>query len=279
MSQPGGSAGGTGPRLALFDHHIHTERSDGTVSLAGRASTVSVRPHGISDHFPWPGKMRDDDDVLRYLDDAARLGLRVGLEYDLGVAPPMPRSTHDALDYVIGSVHQVTLDGTRLGYDLAGAHLKGRTPAPYAELARFAEPALQRRVLDAHLALVREGILETGIDIVGHPTMSPLAALGDPEGAYPVEWQERLIALCAEHGVALEINEAYRVPHRAFLERAHARGVRFAVGSDSHVALVPLERTEAMIREAALSQAPFLDGRRAQEGVSSPEPPSRIHSR
>jgi histidinol phosphatase-like PHP family hydrolase len=265
--------------MRLFDHHIHSTRSDGTVSLEERAKSAAARPHGISDHYPWRTGMQTDDDVLRYLDDAARLGLKVGLEYDLGVAPPMPRSTHDALDYVIGSVHQVTLDGTRLGYDLAGAHLKGRTPAPYAELARFAEPALQRRVLDAHLALVREGILETGIDIVGHPTMSPLAALGDPEGAYPVEWQERLIALCAEHGVALEINEAYRVPHRAFLERAHARGVRFAVGSDSHFALVPLERTEAMIREAALSQAPFLDGRRAQEGVSSPEPPSRIHSR
>jgi histidinol phosphatase-like PHP family hydrolase len=213
--------------------------------------------------------MRNDGHVLRYLDDAARLGLRVGIEYDLGVAPPLPRSTHDALDYVIGSVHELTLDGTRLGYDAAGAFLKGRTRPPYSERARFADPALQRRVLEAHLALVREGILETGIDIVGHPTMSPLAALGDPEAGYPVEWQERLIALCVAHRVAVEINEAYRVPHRAFLERALAGGVRFAVGSDSHFGLVPLDRTEAMIREAGLAEAPFLGGRRAQEGVST----------
>jgi histidinol phosphatase-like PHP family hydrolase len=213
--------------------------------------------------------MRNDGHVLRYLDDAARLGLRVGIEYDLGVAPLLPRSTHDALDYVIGSVHELTLDGTRLGYDAAGAFLKGRTRPPYAEAARFADPALQRRVLETHLALVREGILETGIDIVGHPTMSPLAALGDPEAGYPVEWQERLIALCVAHGVAIEINEAYRVPHRAFLERAHARAARFAVGSDSHFGLVPLDRTEAMIREAGAAEAPFLAGRRAQEGVST----------
>jgi histidinol phosphatase-like PHP family hydrolase len=213
--------------------------------------------------------MQSDDDIRRYLDDAARLGLRVGIEYDLGAAPPLARSTHDALDYVIGSVHQLSMDGTRVGYDLAGAHLKGRTAPPYSEALRFADPALQRRVLEQHLALVREGILETGIDIVGHPTMSPLAALGDPESGYPVEWQERLIALCAEHGVAIEINEAYRVPHRAFLERAHARGVRFSVGSDTHFALLPLDRTEAMIREAGVERAPFLDGRRAQEGVST----------
>ncbi|MHB8632281.1 MAG: PHP domain-containing protein [Candidatus Limnocylindria bacterium] len=253
----------------LFDHHIHSTRSDGTVSLEDRAKSVAMRPHGISDHYPWPSGMRSDGDVLRYLDDAARLGLRVGIEYDLGVAPPLPRSTRDALDYVIGSVHQIALDGRRLGYDVAGAFLKGRVPPPYPEAGRFADPELQRRVLERHLALVREGILETGIDIVGHPTMSPLAALGDPEAAYPVDWQERLIELCLEHGVAIEINEAYRVPHRAFLERAHARGVRFSVGSDSHFALLPLDRTEAMIREAGVLSGPFLGGRRAQEGVST----------
>ena len=255
--------------MRLFDHHIHSKRSDGTVSLEDRAKSVIVRPHGISDHYPWPTGMQNDGDVLRYLDDAARLGLRVGIEYDLGVAPPLPRSTHDALDYVIGSVHELTLDGTRLGYDTAGAFLKGRSRPPYSEIARFADPALQRRMLEAHLAVVREGILETGIDIVGHPTMSPLAALGDPEGSYPVEWQEQLIALCIEHGVAIEINEAYRVPHRAFLERAHARGARFSVGSDSHFALLPLDRTEAMIRDAGVLSGPFLDGRRAQAGVST----------
>jgi len=256
--------------VRLFDHHIHSRRSDGTVSLEDRAkSALSIRPHGISDHYPWPTGMQNDDDVLRYVDDATQLGLRVGIEYDLGVAPPLTRSTHDALDYVIGSVHGLALDGTRIGYDLAGALLKGRTAPPYVEAPRFADPALQRRVLETHLALVREGILETGIDIVGHPTMSPLAALGDPESAYPIDWQERFIELCVVHGVAIEINEAYRVPHPAFLERAHARGARFAIGSDSHFALVPLDRTEAMIRASGLADGPFLDGRRVQDGVSS----------
>src|SRR2546423_264934 len=70
-------------------------------------------------------------------------------------------------------------------------------------------------------------------------------------------------------GVATEINEASGVPLRAFLGRAHARGARFSVGSDSHFALVPLDRTEAMIREAGVADGPFLDGRRAQDGVSS----------
>ena len=253
--------------MSLFDHHIHSSRSDGRASLEERAKSVAIRPHGVSDHYPWPTGMQQDDDVLRYVDDAARLGLRVGLEYNLGQAPTLRRSTHDALDYLIGSVHR--LKGEHVEYGIAGQFLKGRAGPTYAEAARFADPATQRRILEAHLELVRKGILETGIDIVGHPTLSPLAALGDPEAAYPVEWQERLIALCVEHGVAIEINEAYRVPHRQLLARAHARGARFAVGSDTHFELLALDRTEAMIREAGVMEAPFLDGRRVQEGVST----------
>lgn len=256
--------------MSLFDHHIHSTRSDGRVSLEDRARSVVIRPHGISDHYPWHDGMRSDDDVLTYLDDAARLGLRVGIEYDLGVAPPLRRTTRDALDYVIGSVHGIGSGRDRIEYNPAGQFLKTRGATPFHDRARFEEPALQRRILDRHLALVREGILETGIDIVGHPTFTPLAALGDPEVGYGSEWQERFIALCLEHEVAIEINEAYGVPHREFLVRAQLRGARFSVGSDTHFALEPLGRTEAMIAEAGLATERFLDGRRLAPGPGAP---------
>lgn len=248
--------------MTLFDHHIHSSRSDGRVSLEERARSVVIRPHGISDHYPWRDGMRSDDDVLAYLDDAARLGLRVGIEYDLGVAPPLRRTTRDALDYVIGSVHGIGIGRGRIEYNPAGQFLKSRGGTPFREHARFQESALQQLVLERHLALVREGILETGIDIVGHPTFTPIAALGDPEVGYGAEWQERLIALCVENGVAIELNEAYGVPHREFLIRAQQRGARFSVGSDTHFALEPLDRTEAMIAEAGLATERFLNGRR-----------------
>lgn len=247
--------------MSLFDHHVHSSRSDGQVSLEDRARSVVIRPHGISDHYPWPGGMRADDDVLSYLDDAARLGLRVGIEYDLGVAPPLRRTTRDALDYVIGSVHGIGASD-RIDYNPAGQFMKTRGTTPFAERARFVDPALQRLILERHLELVREGILETGIDIVGHPTFTPLAALGEPEGDYPVDWQERFITLCVEHDVAIELNEAYGVPHREFLVRALGLGARFSVGTDTHFALEPLDRTEAMIAEAGLPTERFLAGRR-----------------
>jgi histidinol phosphatase-like PHP family hydrolase len=258
------SARDTAPRRWLFDHHVHTDRSDGRASLASRArSSASVRPHGVSDHFPYHERMRTDDDVLRYLDDAARLGLRVGIEYDLGVAPPLRASTLAALDYVIGAVHQVFLDGRRVGFDEAGAYLKGLMgKAAFRDAARFADEAFRRRILDATLEAVREGVERVGIDILGHPTFTPIAALGDPEAGYPLEWQERLIELCRAGSVAIEVNEAYGVPHAAFLARALARGALFSVGSDSPHEIRPLDRTEAMIDEAGLPRERFLAGRR-----------------
>ena len=251
--------------MSLFDHHVHTERSDGRLSLEDRARSVAVRPHGVSDHFPWREKMRDDDDVLRYLDDAARLGLRVGLEYDVGVAPPLRASTRGALHYVIGAVHQLEIDDVWLSFSDAGQFMKGQRGPVFVQAQQFAAPDLQRKILERMLVVVRQGIQEVGIDIVGHPTFLPLTALGEPEEMLPVEWQERLIDLCVSSGVAIEVNESYRVPHKEFLVRARERGALFSVGTDSHGEIGPLDRTEAMIREADLPQDRFLRGERVRQ--------------
>ena len=242
----------------LFDFHVHSSHSDGSVSLADRGRAGALRPHGISDHFPYGRHFQTDDDVLRYLDQAARLGLRVGLEYDLGVAPELRPRTRDALDYLIGSVHQIFRGRERVGYDLAGDFLKNGRRGTYVERDRFADPTLRALILERTLELVRKGSERQGIAIVGHPTFTPLAALGDPEDAYPLEWQERLIALCLKLGLAVEVNEKYGVPHTAFLVRAKRAGCRFSVGSDAHGPLEPLDRTEAMIAAAALDPGAFV---------------------
>jgi histidinol phosphatase-like PHP family hydrolase len=245
--------------LKLFDHHVHSDRSDGTVSLEDRAKSVAVRPHGISDHYPWRDKLPDEDAVKRYIDDAARLGLRVGIEYDLGIAPPLSRATHDALHYVIGAIHNVHIDGELVRYDDAGDYVKGRS-TQFKRRELFSDPELQRKILARTLEVVAEGIERDRIDILGHPTFSALQALGDPESTYPEEWQHRLIDLCVKGRVAIEINEAYGVPHRQFLVRAEAAGATFSVGSDTHFELKPLEKTTRMLADAGLALDGFMEG-------------------
>ena len=208
--------------------------------------------------------MNSDEDVLRYIDDAHRLGLRVGIEYDLGVAPVLRAATRESLHYLIGALHQIEITpGEWLSFDAAGAYLKGRTKT-FAESARYLDAELRARLLERVLEEVRRGIERDGIDILGHATMGPLAALGDPETMYPAEWQERLIGLCVTNDVAIEVNECYGVPHRAFLERARERGARFSVGTDSHFTIRPIDKTMAMIREAGLDETRFLAGARVR---------------
>jgi histidinol phosphatase-like PHP family hydrolase len=198
------------------------------------------------------------------VDDAHRYGLRVGLEYDLGVAPELRPTTRDALHYLIGSVHQVALEtGEWIEFDTAGAYLKGRV-TKFAKDKKFLDAALQERIRERTLEVVRAGVERDGIDILGHATMGPLAALGDPEAAYPAEWQERLIVLCRDNDVAIEVNECYGVPHREFLERAQRLGARFSVGTDSHFSIKPLDKTLEMIRRAGLSEDRFLAGTRVR---------------
>lgn len=255
--------------MSLFDHHVHTDRSDGTKTLADRAKSVAVRPHGVSDHFPWREKMRDDDDILRYIDDASSLGLRVGIEYDLGVAPQLRATTREALHYVIGALHQIEVaPGEWISFDDAGAYLKGRLTS-FADAKRFLDEGLQARIRERMLEVLRVGMERDGIDIVGHATMGPLAALGDPETVFPAQWQERFIGLCVEHDVAIEVNECYGVPHRELLERAMRLGARFSVGTDSHFSIRPIDRTMAMIRAAGLSEERFLAGARVRTGSAA----------
>jgi len=191
----------------------------------------------------------------------------VGIEYDLGVAPPLSAGTRESFHYVIGAIHGLDVAGERLGYDDAGDFVKGRRKT-FAARERFADPAIQAKIRERILEVVAEGIARERIDILGHPTFSPLQALGDLERVYPEEWQERLIALCVTGGVAIELNESYGVPHREFLVRAARAGATFAVGSDTHFALRPLDKTEAMVRAASLAHDRFLEGgRRAPLGV------------
>ena len=256
--------------VRLFDHHIHSDRSDGTVSLSERAKSVAIRPHGISDHYPWRDKLRNEEDLKRYIDDANGLGLRVGVEYDLGVAPPLSRATHDALHYVIGAIHQIELDGTWIRYDDAGAYVKGRSKH-FKKAESFADPDLRSRILERTLEVVAQGIERDWIDILGHPTFSVLQAVGDPETVFPEAWQERLIAMCVQGGIAIEINESYGVPHREFLQRAAQLGAIFSVGSDTHFELKPLNKTGEMIALAHIGDQRFLAGARlARDPVRGP---------
>lgn len=238
----------------FFDFHVHSAVSgDSRVPLEERARTAAgEHPHGISDHFP-STQLRTLDDVARYVERARTLGLRVALEYDIGIAEPLPRSIRTSLDYLVGGLHQVVVDGVAVSYDDAGSYLKGRV-TQFADRARYVDGSdFGRAVMEEILRTLSTSFEDERFDILAHPTFSPLAAVGDADVSYPAEWQERLIALCVRYGTALEVNESYRLPHARFLRRARDAGATFSVGSDSHEELLPLSYAQAVIGEAGIA--------------------------
>ncbi len=203
------------PRLVRLEDlrgalHNHTRDSDGTASVEEMAAAAVERGWaflGLADHSPAAHYANGlDGPRLRAqwarIDawNAAHPELRLlkGLEADIlsDGGLDIPEGTEDGLDYVVASVHG--------GF-------------------RLPEEAQTERILAA--------VRNPACRVLGHPTGRLLLA----RPAYAVD-MERILAECAERGVAVEINAN---PHRLDLDwrmtrRALELGVRIAINPDAH---------------------------------------------
>jgi histidinol phosphatase-like PHP family hydrolase len=136
------------------------------------------------------------------------------------------------LDYVIGSLHGVMRDGAFRPLDGMFRWFQTGGKQPYAPDVDLTD---LEAWIDEWLGILRHCFQTTPIDILGHPTLTPVLPLDpDPEKAYQPEWEERLCALALEYGVALEISGRYKLPHERLLRLGKDMGVVFAIGSDGH---------------------------------------------
>lgn len=71
------------------------------------------------------------------------------------------------------------------------------------------------------------------IDIHVNPTFLPAEISDRYDELWTVERMDRVIDALLEGGVALEINNRYRIPSEAFLKRAKAAGVKFTFGTNN----------------------------------------------
>jgi len=190
--------------------HNHTTDSDGAATV--EAMAAAARDHGwsffgVADHSPVASyanglsaeQLRDQ---WRRVDElnAAEPGLRVvkGLEADILTdgSLDIPDGCDAGLEYVVASVHSAF---------------------------RLAEEAQTDRIVRA--------VSNPACRVLGHPTGRLLLA----RPGYAVDL-ERVLAACAENGVAVEINAS---PYRLDLDWRWARraldlGLKLAVNPDAH---------------------------------------------
>jgi histidinol phosphatase-like PHP family hydrolase len=74
----------------------------------------------------------------------------------------------------------------------------------------------------------------TPIDIMANFTFLPACIADQYASLWTRERMERVIDAAVEHGVAIEINDRYRIPSPAFIRLARDAGARFSFGSNQH---------------------------------------------
>ncbi len=184
----------------------------------------------MADHAGLPDYLNSNDRLLVYADFLSQYPVARGIEMDLGRSFVVSPEARARFDYVIGSVHSLMAGGERRTFRYFLDWIHGKKP-DYDPREQFGDV---ESLLQGHLGLLRREFSTQKYDILGHPSLLPPLALGEPEAVFPEWWEDALVALAAEYGVALEISNRWRTPYRRLMEKAVRNGLRFSAGSDGH---------------------------------------------
>ena len=221
----------TGTLLGTQDLHVHTDMSDGDLSLEEVVAIAAERgvTVGIADHVSTRNPERfvaTLDQLRRYLDAVSAQPVFCAAEFCWcdPFAADMPAELMERFDYRIGSNHGFNLpDGT-----MASPWWKA-LPAPWSERPQ--------EVMDHLVSNLCNLVRSMPVEIVAHSTFMPAAFLAiDPDHGvwWTEEREDRYVDALTGSGVALEISNRYRLPHDRLLRKAKEAGIRFALGSDGH---------------------------------------------
>jgi len=226
---PAGAA--SAQRLGTQDLHVHTDMSDGDLSLAelvevasGLGVTVGVADH-VSSRNP-QAFVSGPERLERYL--AALEAAPVLRSAELCWCDPfsmeVAASLRERCHYLVGSNHGFALpDGT-----LASPWWR-RLPTAWADRPQELMEIMVHNLCDM--------VTTMPIDIAAHSTLLPIALMEmerDVEAWWTPEREDRFIDAVLKSGVAIEISNRYRLPHDRFLRKAREAGARFSLGSDGH---------------------------------------------
>ena len=108
--------------------------------------------------------------------------------------------------------------------------------------------------MEMYVAKIVGVISQEPIDIYVNPTFLPEVIAKDYDRLWTKARMERVIDAAAAAGVAIEINARYRLPSRAYIRLAKAKGVKFAFGTNNiDRDLGRLDYCLEMIRECQLT--------------------------
>jgi 3-keto-disaccharide hydrolase len=92
------------------------------------------------------------------------------------------------------------------------------------------------------------------IDIHANPTFLPASIAADYDELWTPERRAKVIEAAKRNGVAIEINNTYKIPSATFIKEAKQAGVKFSFGTNnSNKNIGRLEYSIAMVKECGLT--------------------------
>lgn len=97
------------------------------------------------------------------------------------------------------------------------------------------------------------------VDLFANPTFLPATLAADYDRLWTPERRARVIAAAVKNGVAIEINDRFRIPSAAFIKQARQAGARFTFGTNNggRDDLGTLDHSVQMVRECNLKWSDF----------------------
>ncbi len=98
------------------------------------------------------------------------------------------------------------------------------------------------------------GVLHEPIDIYVNPTFLPVQIAKEYDRLWTPERMRKVVDALVKNGVAMEINNRYRLPSPAFIKMAKAAGAKFSFGTNNSDANIGrLEYALQMVKECGLT--------------------------
>ncbi|MGO9274388.1 MAG: family 16 glycoside hydrolase [Terriglobia bacterium] len=240
----------------VVDYHVHLK---GGLTL-GEALANSRRlgiMYGIAVNGGLKFPITNDAGVLDFLASMKGQPAFIGLQGEgREWVTLFSRETIAKFDYIFTDCMTFTDDG--------GVRRRLWIPEEVGEIRdpeRFMEMLVSRIV----------GILQREpIDIHANPTFLPDAIARDYDRLWTPERMQRVIEAAKANDVAIEINNRYRIPSAAFIQRAKSAGVKFSFGTNNgNSNLGRIEYALAMVKQCGLGWQdifmPKPDGQKAAQ--------------
>lgn len=205
--------------IPVVDFHVHLKSGLNLEEALARSRLTGIQ-YGIAVNCGKGNSVQDDDRALRFAERLRGQPAFVAMQAEGREWTSMfSRRAASVFDYIFSDSMTWT--------DNRGRRMRLWIPNEVGEIAdsrEFMETLVERTV----------GIFDhEPIDIYVNPTFLPAVMAQDYDELWTEERMRRVIEAALRNGVAIEINNRYKLPSAAFLRMAKAAGCKFTFGTNN----------------------------------------------